>query len=184
MSPYSTPDLYEEYPLVLTTGGRDYVSFHSEHRQLPTLRHITPDPLVTINPETAAKYGINDGDYVCIENPLGKCVERARVSKEVDPRVVHAEHGWWYPEDDPEAPNLFGVWKSNINKLIPMYKVGVTGYGAPYKNVLCKIYKVDGYQAANDDPAQYRPRASRGPESFATGVPFERSYEVIHADRM
>jgi anaerobic selenocysteine-containing dehydrogenase len=178
MSPYSTPELYEEYPLVLTTGGRSFVSFHSEHRQIPSLRSLHPDPLLTIHPETAKKLGINDGDYVCIENPLGKCVERARVSKEVDPRVVHAEHGWWYPEDEAEAPNLFGVWKSNINRLIPMYKVGITGYGAPYKNVLCKVYKVDGYDYANEEASAYVPRESRGPESMTTGKPYKYSYEA------
>ena len=171
MSPYSTPDLYEEYPLVLTTGGRSFVSFHSEHRQIPSLRSLHPDPLVTINPKTAAAHGIKAGDYVCIENPLGKCVERARVSNEVPERVVHAEHGWWYPEDDPEYPELYGVWKSNINKLVPMYKVGATGYGAPYKNVLAKIYKVDGYDAAKGAPESYVPRESRGPESMTGGAP-------------
>ena len=142
MSPYSTPDLYEEYPLVLTTGGRSFVSFHSEHRQIPSLRSIHPDPLVTINPKTAEEYGIKAGDYVCIENPLGKCVERARVSNEVPERVVHAEHGWWYPEQDGEEPNLFGVWKSNFNSLVPHFNVGKLGFGAPYKGVMCNVRRV------------------------------------------
>lgn len=181
MSPYSTPDLAEEYPLVLTTGGRDFVSFHSEHRQIPSLRNVTPDPLVTINPATARALGINAGDYVCIENPLGKCVERARISNEVPERVVHATHGWWYPEEEGEAPNLFGTWKSNVNKLIPMYKVGKLGYGAPYKNVLCKIYKVDGYEAGDSNPAEYQPPASRGPESMTKGASSPLSYEAKHA---
>ena len=178
MSPYSTPDLYEEYPLVLTTGGRDYVSFHTEHRQIESLRHITPDPLVTIHPETAAKYGINNGDYVCIENMYGKCVERARVTKEVDPRVVHAAHGWWFPEEDGEAPNLFGTWKANINKLLPGFKVGKLGYGAPYKNLLCKIYKVDGYEAGQSDPEKYVPREEPSPNSLTKGEPYKWSYEA------
>ena len=104
------------------------------------------------------------------------------MSNEVDERVVHAEHGWWYPEDDPEAPNLNGVWKSNVNRLIPMYKVGVTGYGAPYKNVLCKVYKVDGYEAAQANPAEYQPRASRGPESMTAGPSQPASYEAVHPE--
>ena len=181
MSPYSTPDIAEEYPLVLTTGGRDFVSFHSEHRQMPTLRHITPDPLVTINPATAKELGINNGDYVLIENPLGKCVERARVSNEVDPRVVHATHGWWFPEQEAEAPNLYGVWKANINKLIPMYKVGKLGYGAPYKNVLCKISKCNGYDDGQSDPTAYVAPESRGPESMTKGEPQPCSYEGVRA---
>ena len=89
--------------------------------------------------QTAEKYGIKAGDFVCIENPLGKCVERARISNEVPERVIHATHGWWYPEEDGEFPNLFGTWKSNVNKLIPMYKVGKLGYGAPFKNSLCSV---------------------------------------------
>ena len=178
MSPYSTPDLAEEYPLVLTTGGREFGYFHTEQREVPSLRTCCPDPLVTIHPETAKKLGINDGDYVCIENPLGKCVERARVSKEVDPRVVHAQHGWWYPEEEGEAPNLFGVWKSNINKLVPMYKVGKLGYGAPYKNLLCRVYKVDGYAAGTSDPTAYVAPESRGPESMTHGEPQPCSYEA------
>ena len=163
MSPYSTPELAKEYPLVLTTGGRDFVSFHSEHRQIPSLRNGTPDPLVTINPKTAAEHGINDGDWVLIENQFGKCCERARVSYEVSERVIHATHGWWYPEQDGEFPNFFGVWKSNINKLIPMYKVGKLGYGAPYKGVISKVADPN---AAMEDPTVYVPREDRGPNSL------------------
>ena len=57
--------------------------------------------------------------------------------------MVHLEHAWWYPEQDGEAPNLYGVWKSNVNSLMPHESVGVTGYGAPYKNGICSICKAD-----------------------------------------
>ena len=149
MTPY-TPgreDLKENYPLIMITGGRETTSFHSEYRQVPSLRAIMPDPLVQINPETAEKYVIKDGDWVCIENPLGKAIEKAQVTPVVDPRTIHAQHGWWYPEQDPETPNLNGVWKSNINSLIPHRAIGRIGFGAPFKNVCCKIYKVDSLDA-------------------------------------
>lgn len=147
LTPYSRPELAEEYPLIMTTGGRETTSFHSEHRQVPSLRALMPNPLVQINPETAALYGIEEGDWVCIENPLGKAIEKAHVTPIVDPRVIHAQHGWWFPEQDPEAPNLSGVWKANINSLVPHRAIGRIGFGAPFKNVLCKIYKVDGLDA-------------------------------------
>ena len=147
LTPLGRPDLAEEYPLIMTTGGRETTSFHSEHRQVPSLRAIMPNPLVQINPETAAAHGIEDGDWVCIENPLGKAIEKAQVTPVVDPRIIHAQHGWWYPEQDSEMPNLNGVWKSNINSLIPHRAIGRIGFGAPFKNVLCKIYKVDGLDA-------------------------------------
>ncbi len=65
------------------------------------------------------------------------------------------------PRRKASVPNLFGTWKSNVNKLIPMYKVGKLGYGAPYKNVLCKVYKVDGYEAGRLRPDGLR--AAREP---------------------
>ena len=133
----------DEYPLILTTGGRNLAMFHSEHRQIPSLRAINPDPIVEIHPDTAAEYGICDGDWVAIENELGRAVERARITTVVHPRVVHAQHGWWFPEQEGEEPNLYGVWKSSINSLIPNFKTGRIGYGANYKSVICKIYKVD-----------------------------------------
>ena len=147
LTPYARPDLMENYPLIMTTGGRETTSFHSEHRQIPSLRAIMPWPLVQINPETAAKYGIEDGDWVCIENPLSKAIEKAQVTEIVPPQVIHYQHGWWFPEQDGEAPNLFGVWKSYINSLIPHRAIGRIGFGAPFKNVACKISKVDGLNA-------------------------------------
>ncbi|MCL1846415.1 MAG: molybdopterin-dependent oxidoreductase [Coriobacteriia bacterium] len=142
--PNSSPMVMEEFPLILTTGGRNITFFHSEHRQIPSMREINPWPKVTIHPKTAAKYGIQNGDWVCIENPMGSFIQKAKVAKEVDPRVVHAEHGWWFPEQDAEVPNLFGAFKSNPNLCVPQKKIGKLGYGAPYKGIVCKIYKVDG----------------------------------------
>ena len=33
----------------------------------------------------------------------------------IDPRVVHAQHGWWFPEDNTTADH--GIWDSNANTL-------------------------------------------------------------------
>ena len=55
------------------------------------------------------------------------------------PGTVHAQHGWWFPEQDGEEPNLFGVWQSNINTLIPHKEIGKLGFGAPYKCGLCNV---------------------------------------------
>lgn len=143
-SPVSQPaEVVEKYPLVYTTGGRHISMFHSEHRQIPSLRALHPDALVTINPATAARYGIEDGDWVRVATTFGACVQKARLSEEVNEKMVHLEHAWWYPEQDGEAPNLYGVWKSNVNSLMPHESVGVTGYGAPYKNGICSICKAD-----------------------------------------
>lgn len=143
-SPVSTPDLYKEYPLILTTGRRRAVYFHSEHRMIRSLRNIEPDPLIEIHPQTAKQLGIQDGDWVVIENWLGKCKQRAKVTPVIHPKVVMAAHGWWFPEKPGPEPSLFGVWEVNINQLIPMGYTGKSGLGCPLKSMLCKVYKAEG----------------------------------------
>ena len=138
-SPVSTPELFADYPLVLTTGQRSWAYFHSESRHLPTMREIHPDPRVTINREYAESLGIQQGDWVWIENMRGRCRQRADLSDTLNPKVVRAEHGWWFPETSSEE--LFRVFDSNSNNLTTMGVVGPSGYGAPYKCTICKVYK-------------------------------------------
>ena len=70
MSPRD-PATKDEYPFCLTTGARTYCFFHSEHRQVPVLRELNPNPLIEINPEDAARLGVADGQWVEASNPLG-----------------------------------------------------------------------------------------------------------------
>ena len=141
-SPISTPELAAKYPLVLTTGARKWGFFHSEHRQSPSMRRMHPDPEILIHPDTAAEYGIADGDWVKVENHLGDCVMKAHLTPRIRRDTVSADHAWWFPERDPEDGTLFGVMESNINKLIPM-RPGKSGLGASYKSELCAISKAE-----------------------------------------
>jgi anaerobic selenocysteine-containing dehydrogenase len=140
-SPVSTPEVFEKYPFVLTTGARMYTYFHSEGRQIPYLREINPDPIFEVSPEDAAKKGVHDGDWVRIENQFGFCLQKVKVTPVIKPGVVHAQHGWWFPEESGEYPHFFGTWKSNINSLVPHSRNGKLGFGAPYKNGLCDFRK-------------------------------------------
>jgi anaerobic selenocysteine-containing dehydrogenase len=142
-TPVSRPDLAKEYPLILSTGRRSPAFFHAEHRMIPWLRQLDPDPVIEIHPETAGKHNIGNGEWVIVENWMGKAKFKAKVSKIVPPWMVMAAHGWWFPEKKGAAPELFGVWESNINKLIPMNEQGKDGLGAPIKHLLCKIRKAD-----------------------------------------
>ena len=146
LSPYSeeiTEETKRAFPLVLTTGGRRIASFHSEHRQIAALRQFVPDPWIEIHPDTAAERGIADGDWVVAESPYGKALLKAMVHPATDPRVVMASHAWWFPEESSEYPNLFGVFKSNINMLLPTDLVGKFGYGAPVKSLICQVRKAE-----------------------------------------
>jgi thiosulfate reductase/polysulfide reductase chain A len=140
-SPYSTPELLPEYPLILITGGRSASYFNTEGRQVPSLRKLAPDPLVEIHPETAAEAGISEGDWVWLETPQvrGERVSlRARLTEDVHPRVVHAPHGWWFPEKP--APE-HGCFESNINVVLSggPPREPVCG-SVRTRGTLCKVY--------------------------------------------
>jgi len=140
-TPISQPALAKKYPLILSTGRRSPVYFHSEHRNIPWLRQLHPHPLIEIHPDTAKARGISDGEWVWVENWLGRCLFKAKVTPVVPDWMVMAEHGWWFPETEGAEPHLFDVWKSNVNQLIPMGRQGEDGLGAPIKHLLCNIYK-------------------------------------------
>lgn len=147
ISPYSTPELAEEYPYILIAGGNFRPMFHSENRQLGVgTREQYPWPLMDIHPETAEKHGIKEGDWVFIETPKGVIRQRARVADEIDPRVINVQAHWWFPELPHREPWLGGLWESNCNILTPADDPDlfdpVTG-GWPMGALLCKIYKAE-----------------------------------------
>jgi anaerobic selenocysteine-containing dehydrogenase len=140
-SPYSTPELAQEYPLILSTGGRQPYYFHSQYRQVPWLRERQPYPIVQIHPEMAGELGIEEGEWVWIETPRGKIKQVAHLFVGMDPRVVIAQASWWYPEDP--GPD-HGLWKSNANVLTrndPPYDPAMGS--ATFRALLCRISKVE-----------------------------------------
>ncbi|MBN1548920.1 MAG: molybdopterin-dependent oxidoreductase [Syntrophaceae bacterium] len=141
-SPVSSPELAKEYPLILTTGGRFLPYYNAEHRQVAKHRKRYPWPKMEIHPETAKALGIENGQWVWIETLRGRCRQTAEYDKKIHPGVVHAQHGWWYPEDPGEEPYLHGVWKSNVNILTdddPDHCNPING-GWPLRAMLCKVY--------------------------------------------
>jgi len=99
----------EGVSLIMMTGRRSPVLFHSEHRQIPWLREIDPDPIVEIHPETAQSLGIEDGNWVWIEGRrAGK--EKGQTHSYRSPANGHGPHGWWYPEK--EGRIILWVWIS------------------------------------------------------------------------
>ncbi len=143
--PVSTPELAKDYPLVLTTGGRVRYFYHSEFRQIKAMKSKHSDPLVDININTAHELGIEDGEWVWIETPLGRVKRKAKLNSDMHPKVVHTQqNNWWFPEDPGEEPSLFGLWKSNDNVILdddPDKCDPMTG-GWPMM-ALCRIYPVD-----------------------------------------
>ncbi|MFC1903103.1 molybdopterin-dependent oxidoreductase [Chloroflexota bacterium] len=139
-SPYSTPELAKEYPLILSTGGRLTYYFHSQYRQIPWLREIQPYPLVQIHPRIAGELGIKEGDWVWIETPRGRIKQKAKLFTGIDPRVVIAQASWWYPEKP--APE-HGIFESNANVLTSDDAFDPAIGSTNFRALLCKVYKVE-----------------------------------------
>ena len=60
-------DFDPDFPLALTEGRRVFFH-HGTMRHAPFSRELYPVPFVSINPKTAAEYGISDGDWVEISS--------------------------------------------------------------------------------------------------------------------
>jgi anaerobic selenocysteine-containing dehydrogenase len=136
---------------MMISGTRSSLYFHSEHRMIPWLREKLRDPLVEIHPDTAKEYGIYDGEWVYIENDLGRVRRKAKFSLTVHPRMINTMHGWWMPEEEGAEPNLFGVWKYQINQLIPGPQDSVAGFGGGrYKTTLVRLAKIKQEESGND----------------------------------
>ena len=63
---------------------------------------------------------------------------KVRVTDSVDPRVVSASYGWWFPEQPgPEH----GCFDSNVNVLLDMDQPREAICGSvPLRGTLCRVY--------------------------------------------
>jgi anaerobic selenocysteine-containing dehydrogenase len=149
VTPVSQPERYKEYPLILSGGRRSPVYFHSEHRNIPWLRALDPDPVVEIHPDTAASLGIGGGEWVWVENWLGRSRHKAKVTPIVPRWMVMVPHGWWFAEKPGAKPSLHGAFESNIGQLFSMGQQGKDGLGSPIKHSLCRVYKAGAQETDN-----------------------------------
>ena len=137
LSPASSPDLADEYPLVLGLGARLPMYQHSRTFRLPWTRSLSYDPHADVNPEDARQAGIEDGSWMRISTPHGEVTVRAHVTRLVRVGDVHMYHDW------PQA---------NANDLLSGdYLDPISGFPG-YRSSLCKIEPVpaEGKEADND----------------------------------
>ncbi|MFC1971384.1 molybdopterin-dependent oxidoreductase [Chloroflexota bacterium] len=140
----TTPELAKEYPLVLITGSRelDYPFFHSQYREVPWLRESQPFPIILINPSTATKLGIKNGNWAWVETQKGRSRFKSDVTERISPKVVSVTHSWWYPE---LAGPDHGCFESSCNILVdPALGTDPATGTTELRGLLCKVYKADG----------------------------------------
>jgi anaerobic selenocysteine-containing dehydrogenase len=90
-----TPDLTDQYPLILSDyhTSKNYTA--SWQRNVPFLREIQPYPAIHIHPDTASARGIKDNDWVIVESPHGWMKIKAQIYPGIRPDTVMILHGWW-----------------------------------------------------------------------------------------
>jgi anaerobic selenocysteine-containing dehydrogenase len=140
VGPVARPDLAARYPLVLTCAKLPQFC-HSQHRAVPRLRRLVPDPEIEVNPAAAAARGIREGDWVAIETPDGRARARARFNESLDPRVVCGQHGWWQACAQSGAPGYdpYADDGANYNRLISSAAADPISGSVPHRAYLCEI---------------------------------------------
>ncbi|KPJ65030.1 hypothetical protein AMJ44_11305, partial [candidate division WOR-1 bacterium DG_54_3] len=128
-SPMSAPEKTKEYPLIITTGGRVPVFRHSELRNIPILREIVPELLMSINPKKAQELGIEEGDSVLVESPRGSMEAKAHLTEAIDPRVVQIPSHW--------------PGRNNVNLIMDNENCAPMIGSAQLRCQLCRVRKKD-----------------------------------------
>jgi len=141
-SPVSDPELAKEYPYYMITGRRVLFYYHAEWRNVDSVRKHHPEPLVKIHPQTAAREGIQEGNWIWIETKRGRVRQKVKLFENMPQDLVDTEHGWWYPELPCEEPWLHGAFESNVNVCMsdePDHCNPELG-SYPLRTAMCKIY--------------------------------------------
>lgn len=112
-----TPD--DDYPLIFTSGRivHQYLS-GNQTRRIGFLVNQCPEPFVEIHPETARRYGINDGERVRVISRRGSGEFPALVVKTIRPDTIFIPYHW--PETEA-ANQITNAVLDPISK-IPEYK--------------------------------------------------------------
>jgi len=133
----------ERFPLVLTSV-KTPLYCHSQHRNLPRLRRLEPDPVAEMSPATATSRGVAAGDWVAISTPRGRVRARARFNASLADGIVAAQHGWWQgcPELGLPGYDALDPDGANINLAIGAEAADPVSGAAPHRCYPCEVEKL------------------------------------------
>ena len=125
----------DDYPLMLTTGGRMTLLYQSRHQNIPRFRLIHPRAEVEIHPDNAQDLGIVSGDLVRVVSATGELELAAKVvhKAELLKGTVEIYHGW-------------EEWPANL--LTPDTLTDPISGFPLLKSIPVRVEKVSGDQAA------------------------------------
>jgi anaerobic selenocysteine-containing dehydrogenase len=131
-----------DFPLTLTFF-RDIHFCDQQHRNIPRLRRVVPDPFVEIHPTTAEAKGIADGDWIILENAVGKVKLKAKFNDSLHPNVVATIYGWWQPCQDLKIAghDPFSSNGANANLLIRNSDNDEISASVAHRGQRCRLVK-------------------------------------------
>lgn len=165
-----TPELAQRFPLVFSDVHAYHLCNHSYYVGLPWLRELQPYPWVKINPRTAKRCGIADGDWVRITSPHGWIVLRAELFEGIAPDVLMARRGWWQDCAELGLPG-YGCFDGGCESSV-LYSTDPSMFdpfhSAMPKQTLVRIEKWEG-DAPSAQPSGLDPKVP--PRTAAAGAP-------------
>lgn len=138
--PAETTAAAADFDLVLTTA-KNVAFCHSQHRHVPALRRLQPDPQLELHPETAAAKGIEAGSWVEVTTPGGIFRARAHLTDGIHPRTLAATHGWWQACAALEKPAypLAGAASANVNGAVATLSEDPISGSIPLRSTPCRV---------------------------------------------
>jgi len=142
---------FENYPLVLT-NFKEGAYMLSGYRDIQAMRKRKPEAVVEIHPDTAAKYGLKNGDMIYIESRKGRIQQRLKAASYIHPEVVMAAFGW---SDIDENTNQYNWRKNNLNILTDADPPNDPATGSvQFRGIPCRIY-------LDEPPVRQREKSTR-----------------------
>ncbi len=188
--PFEGEAVEEQYDLHAITQ-RPMHMYHSWGSQNAWLRQITAQNFLFVHPETAAKNGIENDDWIWIISPHGRVKCQVRFMHGVNPGTVWTWNAigkrkgtWGLDKDAPEATRGF-LLNHVISDLLPAQADGfrysnsdpVTGQAAWY-DLKVRIEKCSPAEAGTTSPEfseiAHPGKTKPGPDVLRYGASFDR----------
>lgn len=116
---------------------------HGQHRNLPSLRRLQPDPPLEISAEDAAARNIKNGDWVRIVTACGEALAKAHIVKKLKAGSVFAQHGWWVPGSADAPYDSDDALAANINQLIDSDARDPISGSLPLRASACEVVRLE-----------------------------------------
>jgi anaerobic selenocysteine-containing dehydrogenase len=100
----------KDFPLVLNTGTRNPLYYHSRYRNIPKFRKAFPVAEMEMNPKDAARLGIQNTEQVRVVSEIGAVQVQVKIvdNDQILPGYLEIPHGW-------QDSNVNQVTYDNIN---------------------------------------------------------------------